>query len=236
MAKIFGLQGVLTGKIGNSVFAVRNGEQIARQYQPIVTNPSTTAQIEARAKLKLISQLSAVMAPVIAMRRVGNKSSRNLFVEENYGTLTYASNQADITLADVKLTRSVVGLPSISAIRNETSITVLLTAANPDLNVSRIVYAAFEKQQDGSLRLLGSDVANAAGADGNWAVDVPFTKNEVIVYAYGVRDNTEAATAKFGNMQAVTAETVAKLLVTSALRESDITLTETRSYSLAASN
>lgn len=236
MAKIYGLQGVLTGKIGNSVFAVRSGEQIARQYQPIVSNPSTTAQIEARAKLKLISQLSAVMAPVIAMRRVGAKSSRNLFVEANYGSLTYANNQADITLANVKLTRSVVGMPSISAVRNETSITVLLSAAEPNLNVSRIVYAAFEKQQDGSLRLLGSAVANSAGVDGNWAVDVPVTTNEVVVYAYGVRDNTEAATAKFGDMQAVTAETVAKLIVTSALREADVTLTETRSYSLAASN
>lgn len=234
MAKIFGLQGVLTGKIGNSVFAVRNGQQLARQYQPIVANPSTPSQIEARAKLKLISQLSAVMAPVIAMPREGVKSPRNLFVTTNYGLMTYNNNQADVTLADVKLTKSVVGMPAISAVRNETTITALLGVANSDLDVTRVVYAAFEKQTDGSLRLLGSSVATQPVAGENWAADIPYTTNEVVIYAYGVRDNTSAATAKFGNLQTVTAETVAKLIVTSALRESDITLTETRSAILAA--
>ena len=231
---MYGLFGSMTGKLADVVMAVRNGEQVARKYQPIVANPSTPAQVETRAKLKLMSQLSAVMAPVIAMRREGSKSSRNLFVQANYGALTYASNQADIVLANVKLTKSVVGLPSISAYRDTDNIVAVLQNAEPTLNVSRVVYAAFEKQNDGSLRLLGSAVSTEAGSGGGWGVSFPATTNEVVVYAYGVRDNTEAATAKFGNMQTVTAETVAKLIVTSTLTESDVTLTETRSSTVSA--
>lgn len=225
----------MTGKLADVVMAVRNGEQVARKYQPIVANPSTPAQIETRAKLKLMSQLSAVMAPVIAMRREGNKSSRNLFVQANYGALTYAENQADIVLANVKITKSVVGLPGISAYRDTSNIVAVLESADPHLNVSRVVYAAFEKQADGSLRYIGSAVSTEAGSGGGWGVSFPSTPNEVVVYAYGVRDNTEAATAKFGNMQTVTAETVAKLIVTSTLTEADVTLTETRSSTVSAS-
>ena len=113
MAKIYGLFGSMTGKVADVVMSVRNGEQIARKYQPIVTNPNTPAQVEARAKLKLMSQLSAVMASVIAIPRKGNVSSRNGFVKKNYQSLTYASQQADIALANVQLTDSVVAMPSI---------------------------------------------------------------------------------------------------------------------------
>ena len=53
MAKMYGFSGKVTGKKGDAVFAVRNGEQIIRQYNPIVANPSTQKQVDARAALKL---------------------------------------------------------------------------------------------------------------------------------------------------------------------------------------
>lgn len=228
MAKFYG-SAVKTGKLGGSVFAVRNGETIERQYQPIVTNPNTPAQIASRARLKLLSQLSAVMAPVIAMRRQGAISPRNLFVKENYAVSMYSDNQADITLTNVKLTRSVVALPDINVTsRSEGEITVAL-GRTPSLDIDRLVVAAFVKQSDGTLRYVTSSVVSDPGTlnDYETTIDVGGTF-EVVVYAYGVRDNTEAAKVAFGNMQAVTAETVAKLVTTRTLTESDITLTETQ--------
>lgn len=228
MAKIYGLQGAMSGKLGNSVMAVRNGEQIARQYQPIVSNPSTANQMAARAKLKLMSQLSAVMAPVITIARVGAISSRNMFVKENYPLATFATDQADITLANVQLTKSVVDLPNVNATRGSGSIAVGLEPISAPVDVNRVVYCVFAKDANNKLRLLGSAVATNAGTNNTWPAEVPSVGSELVVYAYGLRDNTDRARATFGNLEAVTAETVAKLIVTRTLLESDVTPTITR--------
>ena len=71
---------IKSGRVAGSVFAVRYGEVIERAYNPYVSNPKSEAQVEARAKLKLLSQLAAVVAPVLAMPREGAKTSRNKFV------------------------------------------------------------------------------------------------------------------------------------------------------------
>lgn len=230
MAKIYGINGVITGKLGAAVYAVRNGEQISRQYQPVVSNPSTAGQVAARAKLKLMSQLSAVMAPVIAMRRVGAISSRNMFVKTNYPAATYADSQADITLTEVKLTSSVVSLPGVYATRGADGIVVSLLDLPADMN--RIVFVMFEKRADNTLRLVGSEVTTVGSVSPS--VSFPANSGNLVVYAYGIRDNSEAARAVFGNMTVLTAETVAKVVVTRTLTEADITLSETVANTLSA--
>lgn len=229
MAKIYGLQGVLTGKLGNSVMAVRNGEQIVRQYQPIVANPSTQAQISARARLKLMSQMSAVMAPVIAIRRSGIVSSRNLFVKKNYKASTYSNDTASIDLNAVQLTDSVLGLGDFSATRGEgTAVAVSVSS----VGINRAVFAAFVKQPDSTLRLSETIVVSEV-TGGNFQGSLALARTrEYVVYAYGVRDNTEAAKAIFGSMEAVSAEQIAKLVTSRTLLESDVTLTETKAITL----
>lgn len=228
MAKIYGLFGSMTGKLADTVMAVRNGEQLARKYQPVVYNPSTEAQVAQRAKLKLLSQLSAVMGPFIAIPKQGSVSSRNLFTKKNFPLTTYSGNQADITLANVQLTSSVVAFPTLGGERSENSINVYIYGGSTigTLDVDRVVYIAFVKQADNSLRFLGSSTVTESGG-GTWNASFPLVHEEVIVYAYGVRDNSEAARVAFGNLTAATAEAVAKLLVTRTLTESDVTITET---------
>ena len=228
---------VKTGKVAGSVFSIRNGETIERAYQPVVANPSTPGQVASRAKLKLMSQLSAVMAPYIAMRRVGATSSRNLFVKANYPLATYANSQADIELASITLTKSVVSFPAINVIRqDEPQAVVTLIPDATGMTVTRVVYVGFVKQADGTLRALGNAVVTEPGPSNRWAGNLPWTSGEVIVYAYGVRDNTEYATAVYGEMQTLTAETVAKVVTTRSLSEADVTLTETVGATLQASN
>lgn len=231
MAKIFGLNGVLTGKQGGTVFVVRNGENIARKYQPVVSNPSTQGQIEARAKLKLLSQLSAVMAPVIAIPRVGAVSSRNLFTKKNYAASSYANQQAQINLTAIQLTKSVVALPTVTGTFSAGTANVQLAAGATGL--SRVVYAAFAKQADDKLRLAATTVISAAGNDSTFPATLTVGGDPVVVYAYGVRDNTEAARVKFGELTVVSAETVAKIVTDKTLTEADITLTETQAVELS---
>ena len=232
MAKYFNNQ-KKTGKVAGSVFAIRFGETIERAYNPVVANPSTDKQVEARAKLKLISQLATVLANDIAIPRVGSQSPRNLFVKRNYGLMSFANSQADIDLNMVQLTSSVVGMVSLEVSRTEQNIRVELGTIPAE--ISRVIYVGLMKRPDGTLTILGSTVVSEPGSPSAAFVgNLPLSSSEVVVLAYGVRDNTENARAIFGDMQAVTAEQIAKLIVTRALLENDVTLTETVGKTLAA--
>lgn len=231
MAKFYG-NIVKVGRLGGSVFRIRGGETIESQYQPAVANPNTEGQVKVRAQFKLLSQLATVMAPVIAIPRVGNQSSRNLFVSRNYRLSTYSGVNANIDLLGVQLTASVVAFPSIGAERSQSGITVSLAdpAAVGALNVNRVVYALFAKRGT-ELRFVDTRVATSAGSSNLWAPTQPFPLiNEgFIVYAYGIRDNNEKASAIFGNMTVPSGQTIAQLIVQRTLAEADITLTETSS-------
>lgn len=76
MAKIYGINGKLTGKVGNTVFAVDGGIQVARQYNPIVANPRTEAQQVQRLKVNFAGQLSSGIVPAAIEALRGNARSR----------------------------------------------------------------------------------------------------------------------------------------------------------------
>ena len=229
MAKVFNNM-TKTGKVAGSVFSVRNGVVIERAYNPIVANPSTKKQVEARAKLKLISQLAAVMAPVVAFTREGLVSPRNQFVKRNYPSVTYSNQQAQVDFSAIQITKSVIGLPGISATRESGNISLSLGVGTTAL--SRMVYTVFAKNPDNTIRYVGSVIATQAGEGNLWPAQLSTAgaggSVTFIVYGYGVRDLTDAATAIYGDMQAVTAEAFAKLIVTRTLTEADVQLTESR--------
>lgn len=81
MAKMYGLTGFLSGKLGNSVMAVSNGLQIVRQYQPIVANPKSAGQLAQRAKGNLVGRLSSfVPKKAISGLGVSNRARRGEFL------------------------------------------------------------------------------------------------------------------------------------------------------------
>lgn len=237
MAKIYGIAGPMSGKMGGTVMSVRNGVQIVRQYQPVVSNPNTAAQVSARARLKLMSQLAAVLAPSIAIRREKNVSGRNLFIKENYSLTSYENSQATIDIPSVKVTKSAVGLSAITVTRTGSSAAVSLSYG--DTEVDRVVYIALVRNDDGSLRYYGSIVVERTSESGvrdNFEGVITVSNAQAYVLAYGVRDNTQAARVAFGNLLNESAETVAKLIVSRNLTESDVTLTETRGVSIPAAS
>lgn len=76
MAKIYGINGKLTGKIGNTVFAVDGGIQVARQYNPIVANPRTEAQQTQRLKVDFAGQMSKGIVAAALDGLSGNRRQR----------------------------------------------------------------------------------------------------------------------------------------------------------------
>lgn len=117
MAKMQGLVGGLSGKMGNAVFRQRYGETIVAQYQPVVSNPNTPAQQNARAAFKLITQLSAIMAPaygtlgVVTRPARRGRNPRTGFVAKNYGLIVVdpnpeAAERVTIPMEQLQLTES----------------------------------------------------------------------------------------------------------------------------------
>lgn len=226
--KLHGIGGVGTGKLGSMVYSVRNGQQIVRQYNPIVANPSTAAQVEARSKMKLMSQLAAIVAPVIAIGAEGLKSKRNLFISRNYGLAGYDDNTAQIDMANVQLTKSNTAFPDFEVDRSSgNSIAVHLSEDATNL-FDRVIYCAVISQADGSLRLWDDVLVTEAGAGGLFPAVLPYTPNAIAIYGYGIRANNDDAKAAYEDLKSGDAGKLAQILTSRTATLAAVTISETK--------
>ena len=226
--KLHGIGGVGTGKLGSMVYSVRNGQQIVRQYNPIVANPSTAAQVEARSKMKLMSQLAAIVAPVIAISAEGLKSKRNLFISRNYQLAGYDENTAQIDMANVQLTKSNTAFPDFEVDRSSgTSIAVHLSEDATNL-FDRVIYCAVISQADGSLRLWDDVLVTEAGAGGLFPAVLPYTPNAIAIYGYGIRANNDDAKAAYEDLKSGDAGKLAQILTSRTATLAAVTISETK--------
>ena len=232
--KLYGLGGVGTGKLGNQVFAGKSGVQIVRQYQPVVANPNTAAQVETRAKMKLASQVAAVVSPAIAIAPEGNKTKRNLFISRNYSNIGYAEETARITLNSLQLTKGTLAFVPITASVGEGGEISAQPSVNPAADIDKIAYCVVSQDENGGLSYVESKVV-----DKNSNNQFPFESNSgalpgkrYTVLAYGIRVNSERAALKLGQLDAPTADNIAKIVASRSLNHSDITLTQTSGTSV----
>lgn len=242
MGKVTSLYGKTTGKIGSIVFSTSGGETIAREYNPHVANPNTQAQVDQRARMKLMSQLSSALAPVIAMTKEGLVSKRNKFVKKNFESSYVLNGVAQISYENVQLTEGSVGLPQIYVGWDDTGgivHPVIGLASAPAQNISRVVYCIFEKTQEAKLSLVSSNIISTAGAGRNFyfepeglsfstAGDNPSITKEYVIYAYAMADTSESATARYGNLNVQSASDLATLVANRSISYEDYQFTQTR--------
>ena len=234
MGKVTSLYGKTKGKIGSIVFSTSGGETIAREYNPHVSNPSTQAQVNQRARLKLMSQLSASLAPVIAIPKQGLVSSRNTFTKLNFGA-SYATNgTAQITYENVQLTNGNAGLPSIVATRAQGSGVTIQLAEDASNAVNRVVYIMYRKTSEQTLQLVQSIIVESAGTSGSFAGSMIYTEGDLVFYAYGMKDLNANASAAYGNMAVANAVDVARLVATRKVDNSSYQFTQTRGATMFA--
>lgn len=226
-----------SGKLGNIVCSQMGGETIARDYQPTVANPNTEEQVSQRSRFKLMSQVAASMASVIAIPKKGLQSSRNLFVKRNFPIAFVSGNNAGIALENIQLTAGNAGFAPVVASREsvESPITVKLASSVAGA-VSRVVYNAFAISSEGNLQLVGSTVVDAPGTDGSFATTLPANGSDTVIYAYGLKDMNAKATAKYGNYNVRNGEDVAALILSRKLSSSDMQVTETTGNILGATD
>ena len=223
----------MTGKVGNIVLTSVGGEVVGREYNPNVANPNTKPQQNTRSKFKLASQLSASMAPVIAIKKEGNVSARNLFVMENFPMITYADGAASINLNGVQLTKSQRNFAGFVSDRSGGTAIAVQLKSDSSAILSRVVYIGYKKLSDGSLQFFDSKVCNTAGDDGKFADVLRYVEGAVVLYAYGMKDLDASITTKFGNMSAPSAEEIAQLLVSNSENMASVQLTKTAGLTMA---
>lgn len=205
--KLNGFVGKGTGKLGASVFAISGGEQIVRQYNPKVSNPNTDAQVEQRAKLKLMSQVAADMAQSIAFPKKGLVSSRNAFISANIGKCTYNEGQAEIDLQVIELAGGAGNLP-VPAVGEEDAIA--LSAAAP-ADVNAVVYAAYQRGDDQQLTLIDQKIVSEAGDGNNFPTTMTMPNSSYVVYVYGIKNNGKASVIEYMDYIAVVSNARAEL-------------------------
>ena len=245
MGKVTSLYGKTTGKIGSIVFSTSGGETIAREYNPHVANPSTMPQVNQRARMKLMSQLSASLSPVIAMTKEGLVSRRNKFVKKNFDNSYALNGVAQISYENVQITEGSTGLPQVvaSAVLAATGDPSAYLASAPGANISRVVYCVFGKSQENRLEFLFSKIISDRGDDatGSTFFICPLTElptsvvegeavfnGEYVIYAYGMSDTSEKATARYGNLNVQSASDIANLVGNRTISFEDYQFTQTR--------
>ena len=229
--KLNGILGTGSGKLGTSVFTTVKGVQIVRQHQPVVTNPSTKLQVAQRSRFKLISQLAASMAGVIAIPRIGLTSSRNIFIKKNMPVVLGDEEGAQVSYENLQLTNGSADLPAIVATRSDSNLTLKL-ASNASEIVNRVIYCIFKKSPGNQLMLNNSAIVSVAGEDGSFKLQITDIAGDLAIYAYGMKDTSASASATFGNYKVTNASDVATLVSNRSISSKDFIFTKTRGTTL----
>lgn len=238
MAKLFGIAGKASGKMGSMVFRVRDGQQVVSQYNPIVKNPKSASQTNQRSSFKLMSQLAAIYADVLVFAPQGAKSARNQFVKKNFPLVTVTEGNANVQLANLALTSGSARPADYTVTRTSNNISAQ-TNAVPSGTYSKFIFILVVVKPSGDIAVVNSVDATATVADGNVTYAASFgsdyASENVVVYGYGVSAKSGKAEDAFGNINGSAATFIASLVGTRTLGTGDITVTRNLGLALASS-
>ncbi len=229
--KLDSINGKGSGKSGSKVYYVNHGAQIERAYTSSVSNPNTIEQIGQRARFKLASQVSAVLAPVIAIPRKGMQSPRNIFVKKNMGAFYAGGDGASVSYNVLQITPGSVPFNPLAVLKGEAGTIVVQTFGVAPTEVKRVIWAVYRTTASGEMYYIKSVVQTSRGVLNNFMTTITGislgTGDNLVVYAYGMIDRTAKATAEYDNYVIVTAEDVARLVANRTLSLSDYIFTRT---------
>lgn len=230
--KLFSHNGKGTGKLGGSVYVINHGVQIEREYNGVISNPSTAPQVSQRSRFKLASQVSAALAPVIAIPRKGIQSPRNLFVKRNIGYFYGGPDGAQVTYENLQITQGCIGLPGFRAARELEGKITLSMQDSVLASCDHVIYSMFKKTSEDQLQLMNSVVVPIDNTNAEAIIDIDDVAGNLVFYAYGIRLKNSRARATYGNYQVQTGVDFAKLIANRTIEMSDVQFTQTRGTSL----
>lgn len=230
--KLQGFVGKGSGKLGASVWTVRKGVQIVREYTAKVSNPNTPAQMGQRAKFKLLTQLGAVVAGggMFFRNLKPGESMRNAFMSANMGAveLSPTGNVALLNVGAVVLTDGHTTAPTATFNRTNGTLNVDLSS-DAMSDIMGIGYAVMTMPELG--RVIGysarAEKAKEATSITATIVAPPNLMNKTSVLVWGYRFADAAARAKYEAIAASETPDVVSLEFDRMLRDGLIEPTQT---------
>ena len=194
MARLEGITGGLSGKMGSAVFRQSGGQTIASQYQPIVKNPNSEGQQAQRAKFKLMSQLAAVMSSGFGTMGInerparGRMSQRNAFVKANFPLVQVSQDNqavtATIPMELLQLTSSFRDLPSPTLSPTVGGFDIDIENIPSDVTTIRVVVVNYTNKIPSIARIIDFPKASDATAISESIENL--TKGKYTALAYGL--------------------------------------------------
>lgn len=213
MAKLYGIGGFATGKKGDTVFAVRNGVQIIRQYNPDIKDPDTASQREVRAKFKLMSQLADTYSPLLLFRRKKMVSPRNQFIKKNFPLAYYESDTAHLMVQYLQLSDGFRFCPHFEVDRSDGEQINVRLLENAVGYLSGVCYSAVTVAQNGNIEVLDSILVTDAGVQGQFNGVLQYSDSAIDVYAVGIYNlNVNRLYARYGEIEGNAASFLAELM------------------------
>lgn len=235
MATSVNMNGKGTGRKGSTVYKIVHGVQVQQEYNPHVSNPNTVKQQNTRSRFKIMSQLAAAMAPYAVYKREGLTSPRNVFIRENFKNTVAEEGNSAAALMNFQLARGVYAAVDRYAIERSEQI-IALGAAKPE-GIDALLYAAFVRENDGSLAPYSNGVMPVTSEDGatglpSCNVEIPTTNKEVFAYIYGVKFDNATDKTKYEDYIVGGNVTVATLVKENIITTNNMTYTKTRALHL----
>lgn len=213
MARLEGITGGLSGKMGSAVFRQSGGKTIASQYQPIVKNPNTEGQQNTRAAFKLMSQLAAIMKDGFGTMGInerparGRMSQRNAFFKLNYPLVVISEDTngvtAKIPMEKLQLTSSFRPLPEFtSGATDATSqrVDVLIQQVPAEVTTVRVIAVGYAASGNSTSQAFIEKITDFPVSNGTVDGQITYTTqkavgDKVTLLAFGLIPS-ESATKK----------------------------------------
>lgn len=199
--KLNGFVGKGSGKLGSSVFAISGGEQIVREYNPRVANPNTDAQVAQRAKMKLMSQLAAALAPGLAFKKKNLTSARNLFVSKNIGLCQYQNSKAEVDLKLLQLTGGSIAFPLIGVTEGQDHLYTITNSTPVDESIKKVIVVIAKQTENEKLSIVKVETldVNVGGT-----FSTTYTNSDeslLVIYAYGWKPTASANAVAYNDYE-----------------------------------
>lgn len=192
MARLEGITGGLSGKMGSAVFRQSGGKTIASQYQPIVKNPNTEGQQAQRAKFKLMSQLAAIMSRgfgsfIIKTRAEKGKSTqRNAFVKANFPLVEVTTDNQQVTatipMEQLQLTSSFRPLPALEVTGSD-ELEIIMHGIPNEVATIRAIVVGYSRDQAEITQIYDIPVRNGSIS---YVAGAEIQAGKYTVLAYGL--------------------------------------------------
>lgn len=220
-----GIIGLGSGKLGSTISSVRGGVQIQREHRSSIANPSTEGQVAQRARIKLMAQLGAALKAIIAIPPMKLHTSRNLFSKANIGFVEVNDGVASVDYAQIQLTSSSFGCPSVVIARTPSAGVQVSMTSDARGCCNAIVYNLVKVNSNDKLQLVDSVVVTEAGEEGFFDYVFPYIDGRIVVYAYGIRLSSTKARAKYASYRINNGRDVASLVISRKIASPDFRVT-----------